>query len=334
MPALFHRELEVALQAVRVASRVCRSVQQSISPETIAKQDKSPVTVADFASQAIVCKIIGDAFPQDAIVGEEDSAELRTEGHASQLQRVHAEVSQVGLHGSPDDICKWIDRGNSPGGVSRFWTLDPIDGTKGFLRGEQYAVSLALIVDGLIEVSVLGCPNLPATDAWDKEVGALFSAVRGQGAQLRKLDDEAAAPQVVRVSGTARGSMARFCESVESGHNAQDVTSKIRQILGSDATPSRLDSQAKYGVVARGEADLYLRMPTKATYNEKIWDHAGGVLIVEEAGGRVTDMYGATLDFTQGSELKKNRGVVVTNGLLHGEVLAAISTAFAEPAKA
>lgn len=333
MSDLFRRELETALQAVRVASRVCRSVQSSISPETIAKQDKSPVTVADFASQAIVCKIIGDAFPQDAIVGEEDSAELRTASHASQLQRVHAEVAQVGLKGSPDDICRWIDRGNSPGGVSRFWTLDPIDGTKGFLRGEQYAVSLALIVDGQIEVSVLGCPNLPAADAWDKEVGALFSAVRGHGAQLRKLDDEQAAPQVVRVSGTARGSMARFCESVESGHNAQDVTSKIRQILGSDATPSRLDSQAKYGVVARGEADLYLRMPTKATYNEKIWDHAGGVLIVEEAGGRVTDMYGGKLDFTQGSELTKNRGVVATNGLLHGEVLAAISTAFAEPAK-
>ncbi len=207
MSDLFRRELEVALQAVRVASRACRSVQSSISPETIAKQDKSPVTVADFASQAIVCKIIGDAFPQDAIVGEEDSAELRTEGHTSQLQRVHAEVSQVGLEGSPDDICRWIDRGNSPGGVSRFWTLDPIDGTKGFLRGEQYAVSLALIVDGQIEVSVLGCPNLPAADAWDKEVGALFSAVRGHGAQLRKLDDEQAPPQVVRVSGTARGSM-------------------------------------------------------------------------------------------------------------------------------
>ncbi len=327
MADLSHRELEAALHAVRVASRACRSVQRSISPETIAKQDKSPVTVADFASQAIVCKIIGDAFPDDAIVGEEDSGELRSADHASQLQRVQLEVELAGVKGKPDDICRWIDRGNSPGGVSRFWTLDPIDGTKGFLRGEQYAISLALIVDGQIEVSVLGCPNLPASDAWDKNVGALFSAVRGQGARLWCLDNVESAPHVVRVSGTARGSMARFCESVESGHNAQDMTGKIRQLLGSDAPPSRLDSQAKYGVVARGEADLYLRMPTKSTYNEKIWDHAGGVLIVEEAGGRVTDMHGATLDFTQGTELKKNRGVVVTNGLLHGEVLAAISTA-------
>lgn len=327
MSDLFRRELETALHAVRVASQACRSVQKSISPETIAKQDKSPVTVADFASQAIVCKIIGDAFPDDAIVGEEDSQELRTAEHASQLQRVQREIEQVGLNGKPGEICQWIDRGNSPGKVSRFWTLDPIDGTKGFLRGEQYAVSLALIIDGKIEVSILGCPNLPVPDAWGKNVGALFSAVRGCGAQLRLLSEANSAPQVVRVSGTARGSMARFCESVESGHNAQDTTGKIRQILGSDAPPSRLDSQAKYGVVARGEADLYLRMPTKSTYHEKIWDHAGGVLIVEEAGGRVTDMHGAELDFTQGSELTRNRGVVVTNGLLHGEVLAAISTA-------
>ncbi|MFO1005806.1 MAG: 3'(2'),5'-bisphosphate nucleotidase [Planctomycetaceae bacterium] len=327
MTDLFCLELETALNAVRIASRACRSVQKSISPETIAKQDKSPVTVADFASQAIVCKIIGDAFSKDAIVGEEDSAELRTPEHASQLDRVHREVELAGIKGKPADICSWIDRGNSPGGVERFWTLDPIDGTKGFLRGEQYAISLALIVNGKIEVSVLACPNLPANDAEDKNVGALLSAVRGFGAKLWSLDDVNAAPQCVRVSGTARGSLARFCESVESGHNAQDVTGKIRELLGSNATPSRLDSQAKYGVVARGDADLYLRMPTKATYSEKIWDHAGGVLIVEEAGGRVTDMHGAPLDFTQGSELKKNRGVVVTNGLLHGEVLAAIATA-------
>lgn len=327
MADLLTRELETALQAVRIASRACRSVQASISPETIAKQDKSPVTVADFASQAIVCKLIGDAFPDDAIVGEENSSELRSSDHAAQLQRVHREVEQAGISGQSAEVCQWIDRGSSPGGVSRFWTLDPIDGTKGFLRGEQYAISLALIVDGQIELSVLGCPNLPARDSWDKQTGALFSAIRGEGARLWLLDEVAAAPQVVRVSGTARGSMARFCESVETGHNSQDTTGKIRQLLGSEATPRRLDSQAKYGVVARGEADLYLRMPTKSSYHEKIWDHAGGVLIVEEAGGRVTDMYGAELDFTQGAELTRNRGVVVTNGLLHGEVLAAISSA-------
>ena len=88
----------------------------------------------------------------------------------------------------------------------------------------------------------------------------------------------------------------------------------------------RLDSQAKYAVVARGEADVYLRLPTRADYREKIWDHAGGVLVVEEAGGQVTDIDGLPLDFTHGRELSANRGVVVTNGRLHDDVLRTIRT--------
>ena len=98
----------------------------------------------------------------------------------------------------------------------------------------------------------------------------------------------------------------------------------ISSSLGIQREPVRLDSQAKYAVVARGEGDLYLRLPTRADYREKIWDHAGGVLVVEEAGGRVSDIDGKPLDFTQGRELSANRGVVVTNGKLHDDVLKAI----------
>ena len=63
------------------------------------------------------------------------------------------------------------------------WALDPIDGTKGFLRGGQYAVCLALIKDGEPVLGVVGCPNLPVdyTSA-DAERGVIFVAVKGQGA--------------------------------------------------------------------------------------------------------------------------------------------------------
>ena len=63
------------------------------------------------------------------------------------------------------------------------WTVDPIDGTKGFLRGGQYAVCLSLIVNSQVELGVIGCPNLPIhpTDP-DGEKGCIFVAVRGQGA--------------------------------------------------------------------------------------------------------------------------------------------------------
>ena len=63
------------------------------------------------------------------------------------------------------------------------WTLDPIDGTKGFLRGEQYAICLALIIDGIVQLGVVGCPNLPVDhEQPDGEKGCLFIAVKNQGA--------------------------------------------------------------------------------------------------------------------------------------------------------
>jgi 3'(2'), 5'-bisphosphate nucleotidase len=88
-----------------------------------------------------------------------------------------------------------------------------------------------------------------------------------------------------------------------------------------------MDSQAKYAAVARGDAALYLRLPSPKTpdYREKIWDHAAGVLLVEEAGGKVTDMFGKPLDFTQNSTLINNQGTVVSNGAIHSTVIEALA---------
>ena len=319
-------ELEVALRAVAVAAKICQSVQSRITRESIEKKDRSPVTIADFASQAAICKLLGDAFPNDEIVGEEEADALKSPDNQRHMADLRAELARVAIDASDDDVCRWIDRGTGKGASGRFWTLDPIDCTKGFLRGEQYAVSLALIINGRIELGVLGCPNLPCSDAWDRESGVLMSAVRGEGTQLRPLSNITVPPQAVRTSPTSRADMARVCESVESGHSAQDVSVQIAQKLGITAPPVRMDSQAKYATVARGESDIYLRLPTRADYREKIWDHAGGVICVEEAGGTVTDIDGLPLDFSQGRELRNNRGVIVTNGQLHPAVLAAVKS--------
>lgn len=64
------------------------------------------------------------------------------------------------------------------------WTIDPIDGTKGFLRGEQYAVCVSLIVDAQVQVGVIGCPNLPIDPQNpDSGRGCIFVGVRGHGAE-------------------------------------------------------------------------------------------------------------------------------------------------------
>ncbi len=320
----YTQELNVALSAVAEAAKLCRLVQSAIVVESAQKEDRSPVTVADYASQAIVCRRLHEAFPNDPVIGEEDSSDLRGGKHQGLGDAVLQQVRSALPDASLAEVFGWIDQGRTSEFSSRFWTLDPIDGTKGFLRRDQYAVSLALIVNGQITVSALACPNLPVAGESDEQRGVIFTAIKGQGARLHVLDRLHTPPQPVRVSRTANSADARFCESFESGHSAHDTSADIARHLGMTAPAVRLDSQAKYGVVARGGADIYLRMPTRADYQEKIWDHAGGVLVVEEAGGQVSDITGAPLDFTLGRTLAKNRGVVVTNGLLHAAVIDAI----------
>jgi 3'(2'), 5'-bisphosphate nucleotidase len=316
----WERELEIALVAVRDAAKICRSVQATITTDMLEKKDKSPVTIADFGSQAVVCRVVGDAFPHDTIIAEEDSAELQVLDNQPFLHRIHEEICRECMEASHDEICRWIDRGGATDFTHRFWTLDPIDGTKGFLRKEQYAISLALIIEGRIELGVLGCPNLGAKVSEPADTGSLFYAIRGQGAFALPLQGTGT-PTPIKVSKTSSSAAIRFCESVESGHSAHGASAEIAQRLSITAAPIRLDSQAKYAVVARGEADVYLRLPTKADYYEMIWDHAGGVIVVEEAGGKVTDVAGRPLEFVHGRTLKNNRGVVVSNGRLHDAII-------------
>jgi len=149
------------------------------------------------------------------------------------------------------------------------WTIDPIDGTKGFLRGEQYAVCLSLIVDSQVVVGVIGCPNL-LVDPSDpsKGTGAIFSAVRGRGA--RQFSLQGTDPVTVTIPPTKPEDL-KFLESVEAAHSSHSFNDKVAERLGVKATPVRMDSQAKYAALCRGEGGAYLRMPTGVGYREKIW---------------------------------------------------------------
>ncbi len=323
-PQDYQQERDVAVAAVREAARLCQAVQAGITPAALEKKDRSPVTIADFGSQALVCRMLQEAFPNDPVIAEEDATALREAQHADWLEQVVRHVQTLRPAARPADVLRWIDHGNAPGYTDRFWTLDPIDGTKGFLRGEQYAIALALLVEGRVVVAALACPNLPALPEAPAERGAVYAAVRGFGAVSLPLDGRGGAVPV-RVSTLRDPSQARFCESVESGHSSHSDAAAVAGRLGITARPVRLDSQAKYAVVARGDADIYLRLPTRPGYVEKIWDHAAGTLVVAEAGGVVTDAAGRPLAFHYGKTLRDNRGVVVTNGPLHEAVIEALA---------
>ncbi|MGB7087335.1 MAG: 3'(2'),5'-bisphosphate nucleotidase [Phormidesmis sp.] len=318
----FEKEKEVAIAAATAAATICEQVRKTMVPEAIEKKDRSPVTVADFGAQAVVCKALAESFPNDPVVGEEDAGELKTPEMAERLQQVTDYVKQVAPEATPETVTQWIDHGNGDV-AARYWTLDPIDGTKGFLRKDQYAVALAMVENGDIKVGVLACPALTIGET----TGILFVAVRGEGTTMQAIDGGTPAP--IQVASSDDAEHFRFVESVESGHGDQSLQSAIAQAAGITADSMRMDSQAKYAAVASGQAVLYLRLPSPKSpdYREKIWDHAAGVIVVEEAGGRVTDMTGKPLDFSKAAKLVDNRGVIVSNGEIHNSVLSALKQA-------
>jgi 3'(2'), 5'-bisphosphate nucleotidase len=322
--------LSTALLAVAEACRVARAVQRELAAvKTLTKEDLSPVTVADFAAQAVVCLRLHAGLGSFDLVGEESAGELRETSGDAMNNAVTRAVRDIWPEISESRVHDAIDFGNHDASAESYWTLDPVDGTKGFLRGGQYAISLALIERGQVVAGVLGCPNLGPDFARSfndpDPVGTLFYATRDGGAWSLAATDTADRAQRIRVATERPLADLRMCESVESGHSRLDAAHQIRTRLQITGEPARLDSQCKYAVVARGQADAYLRLPTRHDYVEKIWDHAAGALIATEAGAKVTDIHGKTLDFSTGTGLSANKGVVCASASHHAALLDAIA---------
>lgn len=317
-------ELKFALEAVREAAQAAQLVRSRMDVKGIEKRDLSPVTVADYACQALVARRLHQTFPDAVLVGEEDAEDLRGDGEV--LGQVTQFVGEFEAAATPGEVCDWIDRGNGEPG-DRFWTLDPIDGTKGYLRGEQYAVALALIENGKVRLGVLGCPELGEDCRLGGDPsGAIVAAVAGEGAWRARLgagDDFTR----IGVSSCTDVAEARLLSSVEAAHTNLGQIGQLSESLGLEADPVCLDSQAKYAVLSSGGGELLVRFlsASKPDYKEKIWDQAAGAIVLEEAGGRISDLEGRALDFAQGRTLARNRGICASNGVLHEKVLEAIS---------
>lgn len=275
----------------------------------VVKDDRSPVTVADYSVQAIVGLHLRDCSVR-SMVGEEDAERLREDPVLR--SEVVAATRRVVPGASEDEVLESIDSGCHEGGPhGAFWTLDPIDGTKGFLRGGQFAIALGLIRDGVVELGLLGLPHWGLIEDPSggsvRPPGSVCLAMRGRGAEGWVIGSSDRRP--LRVADWTAEHPIRTCESVESGHTSHDASARITEAF-SGHRAVRLDSQAKYAVVGSGAADAYLRLPTRPGYVERIWDHAAGSLVATEAGAVVSDVLGRDLDFSHGRGLEDNRGVV------------------------
>lgn len=319
-------DFDSLFQAVRQAAALCRMVQDRYIPvdpaaqpadarAAASKAGAEPVTVADYGVQAIVCRAISRAFPDDAVIAEESSRQFYELIADEDRQVIAGLVSDVlGERVQIDEMARWLDHGQERS-APRTWVIDPIDGTKGFLARRHYVIAVGVLVDGRPAAGVIGAPFYGAG-------GGIFAAQNGT-ATVEPLAGGAARP--IRASQRTDPDTLVVVESVEKSHASREVMARVREVAGiGSAKVVRIDSQEKYARIAAGDADLYLRLPRMhSTRPHMIWDHAAGTAIVQAAGGIVTDVDGSALDFTQGRTLAKNRGMIVANPRIHARLVEA-----------
>lgn len=321
-------DFDPVLQAVRQAAALCRIVQARYVPAADAPQRAAggaaskagaePVTLADYGAQAIVCRAISRAFPDDAVIAEESGQQFGELIPAADQAAIAALVGEVlGETVRVADLVRWLDHGQGRA-AGRTWVIDPIDGTKGFLARRHYVIAVGVLRDGQPAAGVIAAPHYG-------QGGAVFAAHNG-AASVQPLAGGSA--RSIRVSQRTDPAALVVLESVEKSHASRERMAQVRAAAGLGAAPViRLDSQEKYARIAAGDADLYLRLPRlHSTRPHMIWDHAAGTAIVQSAGGVVSDVDGGPLDFTQGRTLARNHGVIVANPRIHARVVAAVQS--------
>jgi 3'(2'), 5'-bisphosphate nucleotidase len=312
------RELQPILDAVRLASTLCRRVQTSEAGAQ-SKSDASPVTIADYGAQALLCRAIAHHYPGEGVLAEEGVEAFEELVPAEERALVVGLVGELlGERVTERDFVRWLGHGREVRSA-RTWAIDPVDGTRGFVSGRAYAVCAGLLREGQPVGAVIGVPVSPLEAG-----GTLFFTEGGRawaeplaGGQAREL----------RVSEREAPSEVRRVESVERGSHAPAFLASLWEALGLKGAPvESYDGMVKYGLVAAGAAELFVRGPrAEGKHPHMAWDHAAGTALVLAAGGRVTGLEGEPVDFTRGRELP-NAGIIVSNVRLHARVLEAVRT--------
>ena len=327
----YSKELIAAVAAVRRAAKITTKLQRDLANvESATKDDASPVTVADVAAQCVVINALSSLFPDDGFVAEESAADLLERGERRCVTKA-AEAAGF----SVEKLCSIVDTRRPD--AKRWWVLDPIDGTKGFMRGAQYCTALSLIdvYEGDYEreavVGVLGCPNLErdgSLSGGSDGDGVVVAAARGAGCWKTPYAEDDWTP----LTTTQRASWADglLIEGVAASHSDHGASKRAARTLNLKSEPVRLDSQAKHALLAGGRGDLFTRLP-RPGYVERVWDFAAAKVVVEEAGGAITDLKGRPIDVGLGTYLDAGVEGIVASGApaLHAEALAAVNAGLA-----
>lgn len=349
----YAKELQIACLTVQRATLLTKRLLAAVDKGSLDKDDDSPVTIADFAAQALIIGAIHQAFPEDEFVGEEDSTALRQDPtlldrtwELVTSTRLDDEASESLLH-APDtkeEMLQLIDLGAQGQCTprSRAWVLDPVDGTATFIQGQQYAVCLSLVENGQQKVGVLGGPNLRLEtgriqeDVVDPDgYGYQLFAIAGQGAWARKMGTGALLPanKLDPVSQITDPRDIRFIDCSSATSSNYELHSRVASRLGAP-WPPRADlwaAQLRYVAIAAGGCNVLIKVPRKTSYRSKIWDHSGGMLLAQELGVTVSDLSGNPVDCGLGRSLAGCYGMVVAPKSIHGRLVEAVRETMQEP---
>lgn len=289
----YERELRISLELAREAGAAILDfyegpleIQQKAGAD-----DREPVTQADKLANEIIVDRLRHEFPDDGMLAEESI-----------------------------DTSHRLDK-------SRVWMIDPLDGTSGFIEGNgDFAVQI-----GLTENSqcVLGVVYLPLT-------GVLYRAVRGGGTWIERPDDDSdrgsrpEAPAVPRRRGGQAGSPRGLAEQVHVSDHLEVSTMRLAasrshrsprmdqvvQAFGIKDEVLRGSVGIKVGLIVEQQCDLYVHLSPRT----KQWDTCAPEIILREAGGAITDLFGQPLGYNK-AQVQNRNGVVASNGVAHQRII-------------
>ena len=313
--------LDPIISAVQQAAKLCQTVQAG-GFDVSGKGDASPVTIADYGAQAIICRAIAEHYPGDAVIAEEGGAAFQELVAPEDQARLAGLVGVlIGQAVTVEQVVAWLDHGQGAS-AARTWVIDPIDGTVGFVNRRYYAICVGLLVDGQPAHGVIGMPQSPI----DAEGSLVYTAKDGGGVMAMALDGS----NVRRVGASGRGAAdanLRVMESYKLASEEMAETVRVRAAAGIGRAHVELyDSQLKYAMIAAGYGDVFVRLPRDIQANpHRSWDHAAGAALVLAAGGTFTGPAGEPVDFSVGAKLDV-LGFVATNGnpALHTALVGAL----------
>jgi 3'(2'), 5'-bisphosphate nucleotidase len=264
------KELLRAVELARIAgTEVVRLRSGELTVEM--KPGDEPVTVADRRASELIVEGLSASFPGDALISEELPATSETLANP------------------------------------RVWLVDPIDGTKDFIRGgDGFAVMIGLAIDGVPSVGVVHQPTIDRTFFVTPDAGAYVA----RGGDVTPL----------AVSDVATAGAARLVASAS--HRTADID-RVKTELGIADEQNVGSVGVKLCLIASGVRDLYVNPSAKT----KAWDTCAPEAILTAAGGRLSDLFGTPIEYR--AELAHRRGLVASNGRVHAEVVTKLGSLFA-----